>query len=93
MELEYRASFVRDLRRVRNAVTRGRVLRVIEELEAAPTIAAMPGAVRITAAKGRYYRMRIGDFRLGIAVEGNVAVLVRFLHRRDIYRYFPGGKR
>ena len=33
--------------------------------------------------------MRIGDYRLGAALEGDALVLVRFLHRRDIYRFFP----
>ncbi len=89
MELDYRASFIRDLERVRNADIRDRVRRMIEEMEEAPTLAGIPGAVRMRAAKGRYYRIRIGDYRLGIALEGGVVILVRFLHRRSIYRYFP----
>jgi mRNA interferase RelE/StbE len=88
MELEYRSSFTRDLKRVRDADIRGRVHRIIGELEAASAIAEISGAVRIRA-EGRYYRIRIGDYRLGIALEGDVAILVRFLHRRDVYRFFP----
>lgn len=88
MELEYRTSFIRDLRRVRDADIRGRVERTIEDLEAASTIAEIPGAARIKA-EGRYYRIRLGDYRLGVAQEDDVAILVRFLHRRDIYRFFP----
>jgi len=37
----------------------------------------------------RYYRIKIGDYRIGMTVEGNLVTLVRFLHRKDIYRYFP----
>lgn len=88
MELEYRTSFIRDLRRVRNADIRGRVERTIEDLEAASTIAEIPGAARIKA-EGHYYRIRLGNYRLGVALEHDVAILVRFLHRRDIYRFFP----
>ncbi|MBP1468695.1 type II toxin-antitoxin system RelE/ParE family toxin [Candidatus Chloroploca sp. M-50] len=36
-----------------------------------------------------YYRIRIGDYRLGLFVEDDTITVVRFLHRRDIYRYFP----
>ena len=36
-----------------------------------------------------HYRIRIGDYRLGIALEGDVVVLVRFRHRSDFYRGFP----
>ena len=89
MRLEFRSSFSRDLRRIRNADVLDRVLSVIEELEAAPAIAGIPSATRIKSDRGRYYRMRIGDYRLGAALEGDVLVLVRFLHRRDIYRFFP----
>ncbi|GIK72728.1 MAG: hypothetical protein BroJett021_17160 [Chloroflexota bacterium] len=37
----------------------------------------------------RYYRIRVGDYRLGLALEGDTVILVRFLHRKEIYRYFP----
>ena len=66
-----------------------RVDHIIRELEEASSISDVPNTTRIRSASGRYYRIRIGDYRLGIAVEGGVAVLVRFLHRRDIYRLFP----
>ena len=88
MELEYRASFTRDLRRVRNAEVRGRVLGIMEELEAAAAITDVRGVRRIRG-EGRYYRVRVGDYRLGVALEGDVAIVVRFLHRSDIYRFFP----
>ena len=89
MRLEYRSSFSRDLRRVRDAEVRYRVLAIIEELEAVPSIAEIPSATRIKSDRGRYYRIRIGDYRLGAVLQGDMLVLVRFLHRRDIYRFFP----
>lgn len=36
-----------------------------------------------------YYRIKIGDYRLGIKKDNGAIVLLRFLHRKDIYRYFP----
>ena len=36
-----------------------------------------------------YYRIRIGEYRLGFSVEKDKVKLIRFLHRKDIYRYFP----
>ena len=89
MELEYRASFVRDLGRIRNADLRRRVNRIVEDLEAAATIAEVPGAARIKSTSGRFYRIRIGDYRVGLALNADTCILVRCLHRRDIYRRFP----
>ena len=88
MELEYEVRLRRDLRRLRDAAMRARVERTIADLEAASAITAISGVESIRGHSGRY-RIRIGDYRLGIAVEGETVVLVRFLHRRDIYRYFP----
>jgi ribosomal-protein-alanine N-acetyltransferase len=36
-----------------------------------------------------FYRIRVGDYRIGVAVEGDEVEFVRCLHRRDIYGYFP----
>ena len=88
MEVEYAASFSRDLKRVRSTELLGRIERLINDIKAAPTLSAITGATRIRG-PGRYYRLRIGDYRLGFALEDETAVLIRFLHRRDIYRYFP----
>jgi mRNA-degrading endonuclease RelE of RelBE toxin-antitoxin system len=35
------------------------------------------------------YRIRIGDYRIGIEVEGKEVEVMRVLHRREFYRYFP----
>ena len=88
MEVEFRTSFTRDLRRIRSAQLRQRVLRKVEELEAASTIEEVSGSRRLTA-DGQHYRVRIGDYRLGVTMESDVAVLVRFLHRREILPGLP----
>lgn len=36
-----------------------------------------------------FYKIRFGDYRIGLKVEGDVVILERTLHRKDIYRYFP----
>ncbi|MGA9351150.1 MAG: type II toxin-antitoxin system RelE/ParE family toxin [Anaerolineae bacterium] len=36
-----------------------------------------------------FYRIRLGDYRIGIEVLEDKVILVRILHRKDIYRYFP----
>ena len=36
-----------------------------------------------------YYRIRKGDFRIGIKIEGATVTFLRCLPRKDIYKYFP----
>ncbi len=89
MEAERRASFIRDMGRIRSAALRRRIEQTIECLENLPTITDKSGIKPIRSASGHYYRIRIGSYCLRIAIEGDAAVLVRFLHRSDIYRSFP----
>ncbi|MEM1043275.1 MAG: type II toxin-antitoxin system RelE/ParE family toxin [Bacteroidota bacterium] len=35
-----------------------------------------------------YYRLRIGDYRLGLKLEEETVIVLCFLHQRDIYRRF-----
>ena len=88
MEIRYRTSFGRDMRRERNSDLRRRVERTIEQLQNAPSVASVPG---LASMKGypNHYRVRVGEYPLGIVVDGDTAILVRLLHRRDVYRHFP----
>ena len=88
MEVRFDTSFNRDLRRVRDSALRRRVGRAIERVEAAPTLSEIPGIERMTA-RGRFYRIQVGKYRIGVEVEGDVAILVRFGHRSEIYSNFP----
>ena len=36
-----------------------------------------------------HYRIRIGDYRIGLILEDDTFIFVRFLHRKDLYKYFP----
>ena len=36
-----------------------------------------------------YYRIRVGDYRIGIKVENEVVYFAAFEHRKDIYKSFP----
>ena len=88
MEIRYHNQFHRDLRRLGNPSLAAQVEQVIEELKAAPTIRDMHGVSRMTA-PGEHYRVRIGEYRLGITMDGQTAILRRFLPRGEIYRRFP----
>ena len=88
MELRYRPRFQRDLRQIADNDLNLRIERVIEALKAASTLSEVSNVRRVTGWE-RYYRIRVGSYRIGIELEGNVVVLHRFGHRREIYRIFP----
>ena len=89
MQVRFDAGFNRDLRRIRNdANLRRRVERAIAGIESAPTLSQISGIRRMNVSC-RFYRIRIGDYRLGLEVEGDIVILLSFGHRKDVYRRFP----
>jgi mRNA interferase RelE/StbE len=36
-----------------------------------------------------YYKVRFGDYRVGIKVEGDTVIFERVKNRKDIYKFFP----
>ena len=88
MTTYFRQSFEKDLRRIRNRRVLDRVQELIETVEAAKLLASVPNVKKLRGAAG-YFRVRVGEYRVGLVVEGNEVDFVRVLPRRDIYRYFP----
>jgi mRNA interferase RelE/StbE len=84
----FRESFDKDLSAVTDAGLLRRIQKIIEQVEAARTLHEIPNLKRLEA-KGKYFRIRLGDYRVGFVFEQGAVTFVRCLHRREIYRYFP----
>jgi len=84
----FRESFDTDLSALSDAGLLRRIKKVIEQVEAARTFQQIPNLKRLDA-KGKYYRIRVGDYRLGFVFEHGAVTFVRCLNRKEIYRYFP----
>ncbi|MBW3538652.1 MAG: type II toxin-antitoxin system RelE/ParE family toxin [Planctomycetes bacterium] len=88
MRTSFRKSFLRDLKKVKSRAILKRVRQAIEEVESAATLAELADLTKL-AGSIDCYRIRIGDYRLGVVVEGDLVEFVRCLPRRDLYRFFP----
>lgn len=88
MKTAFRAAFQRDLNRIRDRQLLTRVATKIREVEAATDLNEVVALRRLQGSTNRY-RIRIGDYRVGLETEGSTVRFVRFLHRRNIYRFFP----
>ena len=86
MKVEYRRSFEKDLSKIRDRSLLERIREIIEEVENAESLAAVSNIKKLKS-EGNYYRIRVGDYRIGIANRETV-VFIRFLHRKEIYKYF-----
>lgn len=88
MNTSFRESFESDLSALTDLALLRRIRKIIEQVEAARTFQQIPNLKRLEAA-GKYYRIRVGDYRLGLVFERGAVTFVRCLNRREIYRYFP----
>jgi mRNA interferase RelE/StbE len=88
MNAIFLASFLKDVRKIRDAKVRRAVTAAIAGVEAASSIDKIPSIKRLSGFH-EYYRIRIGDWRIGLKNQGGHMLFVRCLHRREIYRFFP----
>lgn len=87
MKTEFKSSFIKDLKKVKSGKLKQQLLEVIAQVEASKHLSELEHLKKLRGAEN-YYRIRIGDFRLGLKFENNVVIVIRFMDRKDIYRYF-----
>ena len=88
MKTEFRKSFTNDLENVSDKNLLKRIRKVIEEIENTDTLAEIQNRKKLKGEKN-CFRLKIGDYRFGLVLEIDTVIFVRFLHRKDIYKYFP----
>ena len=88
MNVRFKASFASDLRALNDKSLLERIRALIAQVESVVSPTEIPNLKKLRGG-GAYYRARLGDYRVGIAVEGDTIVFVRVLHRREVYRFFP----
>jgi len=88
LNVGFRNSFARDLRRIRDQELLSRVQQVIEQVEGADGFGEIAHVKKLKGSED-YYRIRVSNYRVGIIVADDTVIFVRFLYRRNIYRYFP----
>jgi addiction module RelE/StbE family toxin len=88
LKVEFRNSFVKDLKRLEHTPVKQQVRSVIELAEQATSLRELANIKKLRSGES-YYRIRVRNYRLGLILEEDTLVFVRFLHRKDLYRYFP----
>ena len=87
--IEYLPTFIKDLKALRGSP----VYKTIYELafEDIPNIDNLSELTNLKKLKGSNtaYRIRVGNYRIGIFITDDKIQFSRVLHRREIYRYFP----
>ena len=89
MKVVFDSSFSKSLRKLKVKWLKKKIEDTIVEAENASTIHDIANVKKLQGFKS-FYRIRIGDYRIGIELEDNATVrFIIVLHRKDIYREFP----
>jgi len=89
MKVRIEKSFDHDVDKVKDKKLLQKISFIISGLESAAEVKDIPRVKKIKSFSS-FYRIKIGDYRLGMELTpGNEIILLRFLHRKDIYRHFP----
>lgn len=88
MKVEFLDKFNKDLDRIYIPSVKKSIERAIIQAESAKNIQELRNIKKMTGYKIAY-RIRIGDYRIGIYYENGIIQFARIAHRKDIYKLFP----
>ncbi len=88
MRTEYTQHFLKDLKALKSTPFYAKIQYLCFE-----SIPLLPNWTHIEHLKKmegfkNYYRIKQGDYRIGIKIEDDMVVFMRVLHRKDVYREF-----
>ena len=89
MIVEFDKSFDKSLRQIHDPNVLRKLKRIIIQIEDSPSLLQLPNIIKLTGFS-HYYRIRIGDYRIGIELINKAKVrFIIIAHRKDIYKNFP----
>ena len=88
MEVQFTARFSKDLDKLSQSSVKKAVLEIITMVEKSSGLSEIKNLKKL---QGHViaYRIRSGDYRIGLFIENNVVEFARIAHRKDIYKIFP----
>lgn len=88
MKVKYRKSFLKELSLI-PATQRTKIEQfVFKSLPAADSLQQL-GVIEQMKGYPLCFKVRFGNYRIGLRMEDDAIVLEKALHRKDIYRHFP----
>lgn len=88
MKVEVNNSFIKQFDKSKQLQLKVAIKTAIESVISAKQLVDIPNIKKLKGARTAY-RIRVGDYRIGIVYEQNTVYFMAFDHRRDIYKKFP----
>lgn len=89
MQLKFDKSFLKSIEKVTDASLKQKITDTINHAESAKDLGEIKQLKKMKVYKS-YYRIKIGDYRIGVEIEQpDVVTFIFVVHRKEIYRRFP----
>ena len=88
MKVVFLKKFSKDLDKIKQPKDHQAILKIIDLIKLAADLSEVPGVKQLKGHNDAY-RIRLGDFRIGVFVIGKTVEFARIAHRKDIYKIFP----
>lgn len=88
MKVLVEKSFGRDLKKIKDKRLLKQVQEIIAQVESAVSMSDVSNLKKLQGFD-TYYRIKVGDYRIGVEILEGQVIFVCFLNRKNIYRYFP----
>jgi mRNA-degrading endonuclease RelE of RelBE toxin-antitoxin system len=88
MEVIYLKSLAKDLKKIKDKKLLKSLANVFINLEKVDTLFEVSSVKKISG-HPEAYRIRVGDYRLGVFYSEETIAIARFIKRGDIYKLFP----
>ena len=75
-------SLMKDIRKINSESINNKLAKVIIEIQKANKIADISNLKKIQGTRN-YYRIRMGNYRLGMIIKKEEVEIIRILHRKD----------
>jgi mRNA interferase RelE/StbE len=88
MKVKFNRKFLSDIKSIKDKKLKEQIKNVIIQLEEAQNLSLVKNIIKIQGYSS-FYRIRIGDYRIGIEFDNEKIEILRFLTKNDIYKVFP----
>lgn len=88
MQIELTRKFKKQVEYCKDRQLRSKVLAIIQSVIESESMNEFANLKKLTGYRNNY-RIRLGNYRIGIVINDKTVIFAAFDHRSDIYKYFP----
>ncbi|MEP7269159.1 MAG: type II toxin-antitoxin system RelE/ParE family toxin [Saprospiraceae bacterium] len=88
MKTAFKKSFLKSIKRYQSERLKKALQSCILEIEVAATLSEIKNLKKLKGYTD-YFRIRVGDYRIGLALKEDTVFFVILDHRKEFYKYFP----